>query len=70
MRNSFFSGTTKPFSGDAIPVTYFRRWGFSINEGGGPANIHMQWNRGAFRFFFYVYVLGLRWSFCIKRRGK
>jgi hypothetical protein len=51
-------------------LTYFAPWGFSVNEGAGPANIHAQWNRGAFRFLFYVYVLGLRWSFCIKRRGK
>ena len=37
------------------PVTYFRKWGFSINEGGKPVNITVAWNR---RLFFYMYFFG------------
>lgn len=32
-------------------ITYFERWGFSINEGRLP-NIHMSWRDG--RFYFYT----------------
>jgi hypothetical protein len=39
------------------PVTYFKRWGFSINEGGTPFNIHMSWNK---KFFMYMYFFGKR----------
>ena len=38
-------------------LTYFRKWGFSINEGGTPINIHMQWNN---KFGFYLYFFGKR----------
>lgn len=35
-------------------MTYFRRWGFSINEGEVP-NIHVSWNIcGLRRFYFYL----------------
>lgn len=30
-------------------MTYFRRWGFSINEGHFP-NIHMSWRDGLFAY--------------------
>lgn len=46
-------------------VTYFRRWGFSINEGAGPLNIHVRWGRG--QIGFYVYALGKRWSWFKQR---
>ena len=38
-------------------VTYFRKWGFSINEGGTPVNITMMWRD---RLFFYLYFFGKR----------
>ena len=44
------------------PVTYFRNWGFSINEGGTPINLHIQWKN---RIGFYIYFFGVRlcwWS--------
>jgi hypothetical protein len=44
-------------------MTYFDRNGFSINEGAGPANIHMSWTWQSFTF--YIYVGGLRFSFII-----
>jgi hypothetical protein len=47
-------------------VTYFRRWGFSINEGGGPVNVHMQWRNERCRLFIYLYLFGRRWSYCWK----
>ncbi|WP_156436073.1 hypothetical protein [Bradyrhizobium pachyrhizi] len=34
-------------------VTYFRRWGFSINEGEFP-NVHASWRSDT--FFFYVAI--------------
>lgn len=40
-------------------ITYFRCWGFSINEGGTPINIHVQWRD---RFGFYLYFFGKRIS--------
>ena len=43
-----------------MSVTYLRRCGFSINEGGRYANIHMSWNSGKYKFYIYIYVLGLR----------
>lgn len=47
------------------PLTYFKRWGFSINEGGTPVNLHAQW--GTFcKLFVYVYFFGFRWSGCWK----
>ena len=39
------------------PVTYLRAWGFSINEGGKPINIHAQWKD---RWYFYLYFFGKR----------
>jgi hypothetical protein len=39
------------------PITYFRSWGFSINEGGTPVNITMAWKDG---LFFYLYFFGKR----------
>jgi hypothetical protein len=47
-------------------VTYFRWYGFSINEGGTPANITILYARPWFKFFFYVYLFGKRFSFLIK----
>lgn len=46
--------------------TYFRRNGFSINEGAGPVNVHASWDRDWCRLFVYVYAFGLRWSHCWK----
>jgi len=40
-------------------ITYFRPWGFSINEGGTPINICIQWTKN---FGFYIYFFGLRFS--------
>jgi hypothetical protein len=37
--------------------TYFKSWGFSINEGGTPINIHVQWKN---RMYFYLYFFGKR----------
>lgn len=54
---------------DYEPVTYFRRWGFSINEGGTPANIHASWGVG-YWLFAYVYLFGLRAWFCIGKTGR
>ena len=39
------------------PVTYFRKWGFSINEGRTPINIHIRWD---YKFGFYLYFFGKR----------
>lgn len=48
-----------------MSVTYFKpRFGFSIDEGGRGANITLLWG-GRHRLFFYVYLLGFRWSFAI-----
>lgn len=40
-------------------LTYFKKWGFSVNEGAGPINLHMSWYDG---LFVYVYLFGWRWS--------
>lgn len=53
-----------------LPLTYFRRWGFSINEGAGPVNVHAQWNRDWCYLFFYLYVLGARFSFVWRKARK
>lgn len=53
-----------------LPLTYFRRWGFSINEGGGPVNLHMQWFRPWCWLFIYLYAFGKSFSFVIKRKQK
>jgi len=38
-------------------LTYFKRWGFSINEGGKYANIHMNWaKRGVFLYVCVGFV--------------
>ena len=39
-------------------VTYFRRWGFSINEGEFP-NIHVSWRRDGFLFYL---AFSWRWK--------
>jgi hypothetical protein len=41
-------------------ITYFQKWAFSINEGAGPANIHMSINQ--LGWLFNVYVSILRWE--------
>lgn len=33
--------------------TYFRKWGFSINECAFP-NIHMSWRNGRFNFYLGI----------------
>jgi hypothetical protein len=38
-------------------TTYVSWWGFSINEGGTPINIHMNWRDG---LFVYLYFFGKR----------
>jgi len=48
-------------------VTYFRRWGFSINEGQGPFCIHVEWFT-IWWFFIYVCVFGKR--VCFKWRNE
>ncbi len=50
-----------------MSVTYFRWWGFSINEGGVPANIHISWMRSYYWFYFYIFIWKWRYSFMIKR---
>ncbi len=42
-------------------VTYFKWWGFSINEGKGPFNIHISWFKHDYRFYVYIYFKGKRW---------
>lgn len=51
-------------------VWYLRWWGFSINEGGTLCNLHMQWMTEWFWFFVYVYALGYRVSWAVKRAPK
>jgi len=48
-------------------MTYFKLWGFSINEGGMPVNIHMSWKHG---FYFYLYFFGYKFYKHIGGRGK
>ena len=40
-------------------LTYFRSCGLSINEGGTPINIHIQWRN---KIGFYIYFFGKRIS--------
>lgn len=42
-------------------VTYFRWWGFSINEGGGPVNVTAIW-AGRLPKILYVYFYGRRFA--------
>jgi len=51
-------------------VSYFRKWGFSINEGGTPINIHIQWFRPWTWFFIYLYIFGKRFHWTWKRSSK
>lgn len=45
-------------------LTYFKRWGFSINEGVFP-NIHMTWGNG---LFVYIALTGtLRWHGWVRK---
>ena len=39
-------------------ITYFKRWGLSINEGGTPFNIHIRWKP---YFFIYIYFFGKKY---------
>jgi len=41
-------------------ITYFENFGFSINEGGRWANIHMSWCK--WHYHLYFFILGLRVS--------
>lgn len=45
-------------------LTYFRPWGFSINEGGIP-NIHVSWKRGL--FVYLCWGGDSRWSWASRR---
>ena len=47
-------------------VTYFARWGLSINEGSGPVNVHFRWTP---HVFIYLYLFGLRLSWCSLKKG-
>jgi len=51
-------------------VWYLRWWGFSLNEGGTPVNLHMQWLRPHCWFFVYAYAFGRRANWMWKRRTK
>lgn len=53
------AGRPHPASGWGVKgLTYFRRWGFSINEGAIP-NIHVSWLlAGSRRFYFYLALYG------------
>ena len=50
-------------------VTYFKRYGFSINEGGMYATICIMWMRPWCYFFIYIGLPILDWrrSWCLKR---
>lgn len=50
-------------------MTYFRWWGFSINEGSGPVNIHVSWFTTHW-LFFYIFAFGWRWHWEITRRKR
>lgn len=45
--------------------TYFRRWGFSINEGEIP-NIHLSWRGGV--YFYVCWGANRRWCWMSPRR--
>lgn len=49
-------------------MTYFTKTGFSINEGAGPANIHISWLWPSHLFFFYIFIWRFRFHFMIDRR--
>ena len=51
-----------------MSITYFCWWGFSINEGGTPVNIHISWFRSGYWFFIYFYFFGFRIDYMIERR--
>jgi len=42
-------------------TTYFEMRGFSVNEGNGPANIHVSWLRRHHWFFIYIFCWRWRW---------
>lgn len=48
-------------------VWYVKLWGFSVNEGGTPMNLHMQWFRPWCWLFIYIYVFGRRFTYTLKR---
>ena len=49
-------------------ATYLRRWGFSINEGAGPVNVHLRWWPCAFCWFsFWLSLWGLQVSVIWRR---
>ena len=52
-----------------MSVTYLTWWGFSINEGGGPVNIHMSWIRSGYWFYFYIFIFGWRYYKIFERRN-
>jgi len=48
--------------------TYFKWWGFSINEGGRIANIHISWFHLDYWLFFYIFIWEWRYYKMFKRR--
>ncbi len=50
-------------------ISYIRWWGFSLNEGGTPVNVHASWLRPQYWLFVYVYFFGRRahWTLARKR---
>ena len=50
-----------------MPITYFKRYGFSYNEGGGPFNIHISWFDKDYYIFFYIFIIKWRFHFMWKR---
>ena len=57
-------------------VTYFNKWGFSVNEGEGPINFCVLWRRPPLHeeswLFIYVFVYKWRfsWNFSLKMLSK
>lgn len=47
--------------------TWFRRYGFGINEGGTPINFVVTWNTETLWLFVYVYAFGHRNSWMVKK---
>lgn len=47
-------------------IWYIRSWGFSINEGGTPVNLHMQWGTWC-RFFVYVNFFGKKFHWILEK---
>lgn len=46
-------------------ITYFRWWGFSINEGQFP-NIHISWRVGGYWHLFIYVAINDKYRWCTK----